>query len=114
MGTEPKTHFVSATPFMPPRHYRKGRGKFTEWLHQEVRKEAVNQGLPVPMEIEFLPTLACSDREIRWLEFRRSRKGESSQVGYGFRVTFPEPVSGPVALGYGAHFGLGLFVPESP
>lgn len=26
-------------------------------------------------------------------------------------IEFLEPVSGPIAVGYGAHFGLGLFVP---
>lgn len=31
--------------------------------------------------------------------------------GYGFRITFPDSVDGPLALGYGAHFGLGLFIP---
>ncbi|MCQ8903236.1 MAG: type I-U CRISPR-associated protein Csb2 [Methanothrix sp.] len=111
-GTEPGTHFTSATPFIPPRHYRKGRGDFSAWLCQEVRREASNHGLPEPVEIRIVPKLSCSGRDIRWLEFRRSRKGESSRIGYGFDVVFPEPVAGPVALGYGAHFGLGLFVPS--
>jgi CRISPR-associated protein Csb2 len=26
-------------------------------------------------------------------------------------IDFLKPVSGPIAVGYGAHFGLGLFVP---
>jgi hypothetical protein len=30
----------------------------------------------------------------------------------GFRLSFSEPVFGPIALGYGCHFGLGQFVPE--
>jgi CRISPR-associated protein Csb2 len=29
------------------------------------------------------------------------------------RVTFPEPVVGPLAFGYRAHFGLGLLMPEA-
>jgi len=28
------------------------------------------------------------------------------------RVTFDEPLAGPIALGHLSHFGLGLFVPE--
>lgn len=32
--------------------------------------------------------------------------------GAAFTITFPEPRQGPFALGYGAHFGLGLFVPD--
>jgi len=27
------------------------------------------------------------------------------------KITFPEPVMGPLAFGYGAHFGLGQLVP---
>ena len=53
---------------------------------------------------------------ISWLKFRRERlngggsKGGSN--GFGFRLKFPRPVTGPIALGYGCHFGLGLFVAE--
>jgi CRISPR-associated protein Csb2 len=34
--------------------------------------------------------------------------------GYDLRLTFAEPVSGPLCLGHSSHFGLGLFaaVPE--
>jgi CRISPR-associated protein Csb2 len=54
-------------------------------------------------------------RRLRSLQFQTTRydgggsHGNSS--GNAFIITFPEPVSGPLALGYGAHFGLGLFVP---
>jgi CRISPR-associated protein Csb2 len=113
-GTEPRTCFTSATPFLPPRHYRKGRGDFMKWITGEVSKEAENHCLPKPISITPVSKLESRHRDFRWLEFRRSRKGESSQIGYGFSLVFPEPVAGPIALGYGAHFGLGLFVPESP
>ena len=29
-----------------------------------------------------------------------------------FRLRFPKPVAGPIALGHSCHFGLGLFLPE--
>ncbi len=55
-----------------------------------------------------------------WLKFRRERlNGGGSKAGssgFGFRLTFrdehgqPQPVTGPIALGYGCHFGLGTFV----
>ena len=35
-------------------------------------------------------------------------------VGYALRITWDDPVRGPIALGYGCHFGLGLFVTDSP
>lgn len=113
-GTEPRTNFTSATPFLPPRHYRKGRGDFMEWIAGEVRKESEYHGFPRPIDIKPVVKLEGKDRSFRWLEFRRNRKTDSSQIGYGFRIIFSEPVAGPIALGYGAHFGLGLFVPESP
>ena len=112
VGSEPNTRLTSATPFLPPRHYRKGRGEFGEWLKQEVAKAAEDHGLPKPIRITIVPRLISSRREIRWLEFRRNRKNENAQIGYGFELTFQEPVVGPVALGKDAHFGLGLFVSE--
>ena len=106
------TRLVSATPFVPPRHYRKGRGDFAEWLAAEVRREAINHGLPPPVNVRLLPSLETSRRGVRWLEFRRNRKDDAAQIGYGFEIEFAEPVTGPVALGYGAHFGLGHFVAD--
>jgi hypothetical protein len=31
-------------------------------------------------------------------------------MGFAVRLTFETPVKGPLVLGYGSHFGLGLFV----
>jgi len=119
------TRLVSATPFVPPRHYRKGRGDFAEWLAAEVRREATNHGLPPPVRVALLRGAGRRDASatgagrrdasatgIRWLEFRRNRKDDPAQIGYGFEIEFAEPVTGPVALGYGAHFGLGQFVAD--
>jgi CRISPR-associated protein Csb2 len=106
--------FRSATPFVPPRHYRTGRGSFTDWLAKEVAREATNHGLPVPVRVVALPALVQRDgRRMRWIEFRRSRKGADARLGFGFQLEFAEPTCGPIALGYGCHFGLGLFTPEN-
>ena len=52
-----------------------------------------------------------------WRHFRVERNGEGKgppiAAGFGLRVTFTEPVMGPIALGYAAHFGLGLLRPSS-
>jgi CRISPR-associated protein Csb2 len=108
---EPSACLTSATPFVPTRHYRKGRGTLAEWLAKEVCREATNHGLPVPLQVTPLPKLTIRGRDLRWIEFRRARKGEATRMGYGFTITFPEPVRGPIALGYGCHFGLGQFRP---
>jgi hypothetical protein len=48
-----------------------------------------------------------------WIEFRRNRKDDAPQPGYGFQIEFAEPVAAPFSLGYGCHFGLGQFDVES-
>jgi CRISPR-associated protein Csb2 len=54
---------------------------------------------------------------LRSLQFLTSRhRGGGSRGpdgGAAFDITFPEERPGPFALGYGAHFGLGLFLPVS-
>jgi len=54
-----------------------------------------------------------SGKEVSWLSFQTTRKSgggsRGAQRGYGFELEFSSPVRGPIAVGYGAHFGLGLF-----
>ena len=42
----------------------------------------------------------------------RSHGSIGSNKTYTARLEFTEPVQGPITLGYGSHFGLGLFLPE--
>jgi CRISPR-associated protein Csb2 len=105
----PVTQMMSVTPFVPPRHYRRGRGPWTDWLFEQVRQEAANHGLPIPREIKLAPSLATRRKEYRWIQFRRNRGGDPIRQGYGFVLKFSEAINGPFALGYGAHFGLGQF-----
>jgi len=50
-----------------------------------------------------------------WRHFRRERLDGKHKppipLGVGLRLTFSEAISGPLCLGYGSHFGLGLFCP---
>ena len=103
--------FVSVTPFVPSRHYRRGRGEFSQWLDAQLRRECRNHGIQEPSHIQTMHSTRAEGRPFRWIEFRRNRKGDDSMMGFGFEIKFREPVSGPVALGYGAHFGLGQFRP---
>lgn len=109
-GTLSSCYFRSETPFVPPRHYRKGRGDFAGWLAAEVGREARNHGLPEPVTVKPLERLKRKGHDYSWLEFRRNRKGDEAGLGYGFELEFAVPVAGPFTLGYGAHFGLGLFL----
>jgi CRISPR-associated protein Csb2 len=100
----------SATPFIPPRHWRPGRGPFGRWLSEEAARECRNHGLPVPVKVEPVAELRIrGSRSIHWMEFRRNRKEDRVRSGYGLRMDFDEPVPEALALGYGCHFGLGQF-----
>jgi len=103
--------WVSATPFVTSRHYRKGRGTYEEWLSGEIARECDFHGLPSPVAVEWIPETIHTRHPIRWMEFMRSRKGGSPLRGHGCILTFERPLSGHFALGSGCHFGLGLFLP---
>jgi CRISPR-associated protein Csb2 len=105
------TTFKSVTPFVPTRHYRKGRGNYDQWLENEVKHEAKNHGLPEPVAVRKLEKLDLKGHSYYWLEFIRNRKEDSIRSGYGFEIEFSDPIPGPFSIGYGAHYGLGTFKP---
>lgn len=64
-----------------------------------------------------MASTSLGEREVRWQEFLRRREMDerappANGAGYGFRIMFPEPVQGPVAVGYASHFGMGGFIFE--
>ncbi len=118
----------SLTPFVSTRHaktFRDGRPKMdaSGWqvgsgAHDLLRLLALHpQGAAANIKQfdERERPFQFGSRSLRSLQFQTIRhdgggnRGNSS--GNAFIIRFPEPVSGPLALGYGAHFGLGLFVP---
>lgn len=118
--------WVSRTPFMLTRHpktHRDGRPKIgpdglqTDGPEAQLRTELARRGFPAPVGVEPVRHTGMGGKDVRWLEFRRERVNGAgrlaSPMGYGFRVTFDEPARGPLALGYGCHFGLGQFVAVS-
>ena len=95
----------SATPFVPPRHRRKGRD-FGAFLEEEVRRECRNHGVEEPAAVEPLKEMPGIFHEV---EYRRNRKQDPVRPGYALRVRFGAERGGIFAIGYGAHFGLGQF-----
>lgn len=95
----------SVTPYLHPWYSKKRFG-----VVEQVSRECTLRGCPEPVTVELLP-----DEKPRALEFRRFRAkrglAQPDRRGRFLRLTFPEPVTGPLALGFGCHFGLGLFVP---
>ena len=104
-------YWKSMTPYIPPRHVydRRGKVKSGESVEEQIKEELSSRGFPVAeVEIE-----ECSSRWVKVHQPSRTREGATNddKRGYTVRITFSEPIKGPVFLGHSCHFGLGLFVP---
>jgi len=105
--------WMSVTPFVPPRYLKK-RGRNT--LEGQVIAELSARGLPEPTDIRVLDPRR-DQRQLRIRHFIRSRRqGPAAPVNVAFSLSlrFAEPIKGPLCLGYGCHFGLGLFSSGAP
>ncbi len=103
--------WVSVTPFVTSRHYRRGRGSLQQWLNSEIARECKFHSLPQPTNISWIPWTVNGPHPIRWMQFMRGKRDERPFRGNGCILTFEKPVQGPFALGSRSHFGLGLFQP---
>jgi CRISPR-associated protein Csb2 len=113
--------WLSVTPFVLYR-YPKTRNDGSPKLNEEgrqidgpaeqVRLACDRRGFPEPAAVERVPACQLEGTSLRWTEFQRWRtRGPDPALtdGFGFRLTFEEPVAGPLTLGYASHFGLGMF-----
>lgn len=105
------TTWESVTPFVPPRFSKLRRGELVDSPLEQLRRLAEEV---VGTEVVSVDVHESeSERTFGWNRFVRYRLKDRERMagrsGHGFRITFAEPVEGPVALGYGAHFGLGRF-----
>lgn len=103
------TRWLSVTPYLMPWHAKKGFG----WADQ-IARELAKRNMPKPCEP---PTdqglLIIKGRHRRPIHFHRfrSRRGlrQPDMLGRFIELRFKEPIPGPLALGFGCHFGLGMF-----
>ena len=131
----PALAFRSATPFVPAR-FLKSRGK--DSILFQVQRELGYLGLPEAKEVQIevadgrwmstahVATGRRSDDLVvsadgtamrphpRFRHFVRARASRPPPVPFGLslRLVFEHPVSGPITIGYGSHFGLGVFEPD--
>jgi len=106
----------SVTPFSPPRFTSRGGGKPPrprDLPEAQVVRELRLRGLPEPLAVTRIDGYEVEGRPlVRWLDFHGRRfNGAQGHGLYGFEIEFAEPVTGPIALGFASHFGLGLFLP---
>jgi CRISPR-associated protein Csb2 len=102
----------SVTPYLHPWYRKKG------FMHEDqLRRECRERGLPEP-NAESIESIEDGGRMLRPVHFHRFRRSRSRGVrrqrqpdtqGSFWELTFPEPVAGPIALGFGCHHGLGIF-----
>jgi CRISPR-associated protein Csb2 len=121
---ESKT-WVSRTPFIPTRHPKATRAGVPKCDAQglqigspehDLRRLLKLDQFPDPVIVEPVGGTQLDGREVPWRAFLLRReagegKPAANGAGYGFRIEFSEPVRGPVAVGYGAHFGMGGCIP---
>lgn len=112
--TGPARTWRTLTPFTTPRH-RKRRQSWEEFVSSTVRRDLAHHGLasdPDRVEIAYVPDDEVSPVGLRARTVHRSRSlGRSrQQAGFHVQLTFREPLTGPLALGALAHFGLGTMV----
>ena len=96
----------SVTPFVCPRFVKK-RGKNT--VEGQIRAELESRNLPCDEKEVKIEVLLQESRELRHFVRRRKNSAPPQDMGYAVRLTFEEQVTGPITLGFGSHFGLGLF-----
>lgn len=110
----PSRIWASVTPYLRPR-YLKGKDP-VEQTRRMVCAECEHRGWPVPdvqYEIDDGRSIRTGGQTRNVLAFHRfrGRRGltQPDRTGLALRLEFPQEISGPLALGFGCHFGLGLF-----
>lgn len=114
----PSRVWRSVTPFVLTRHPKvrrspgdpSGLPKVVDGPEDQLLREMRLRGYPVPERVQLVrsPDLVGASA---WAQFRRRRRGGPQPAGgaFGFEVEFTSPQVGPLAFGYGSHYGLGLF-----
>lgn len=103
----------STTPFLASGHL-KSKGHPGEALRL-LRRRGFDVGAVRVSRIPDIPVGGSLRRPLQFDRFRqRGREKQPDTVGAFLEISFPEPIQGPLALGYGCHFGLGLFARTDP
>jgi CRISPR-associated protein Csb2 len=102
----------SVTPFLAAGHLKSG-GYPAEARRLLARRLLFSESDLGAVKVDVLSSRTIHGRERRPIHFHRVRSGgremQPDPMGTFLRLTFPSPIEGPLALGFGSHFGLGLF-----
>jgi CRISPR-associated protein Csb2 len=85
-------------------------------IEDQIKKECRKRGLLEPIALERLESIQINGRERKSVHFHRFRnkRGLTQPDIHGsfWKLTFSKPISGPLAIGFGCHYGLGMFKAE--
>ena len=109
-------------PRMVTEHYQKDGPEyqvlkfiqFLPWLNLqgEPTYQEHEEGLAIYFEGEIAAVASCEPFPKFWEWESECRQGKKvGRIGYNVQLWFSQPVSGPIVLGYAAHYGLGSLVP---
>ena len=111
----------SVTPYLHPWHIKKPERRSPEAtlaaVTEQLRRELGLRGSDLPRieSVIELPDTQAGGRRLKPLHFHRFRRKrgliQPDTLGRILELRFADPVRGPLALGFGCHFGLGLFAP---
>ena len=114
----------SVTPYLHPWHLKKPDQRSAEALlsaiTEQLRREWAlrDDAQPTIALVTLRADTRAGGRRLMPLHFHRFRRKrgltQPDTLGRFLELHFSEPVRGPVALGFGCHFGLGLFAPAPP
>lgn len=101
-------NWESITPYLHPWYTKRGFN-----VEAQIRRECSLRGLPEAAELAELPAITVGSQlrePLRFCRYRKNQKPEQpDRQGSFWRIRFAQPIAGPLALGFGCHFGLGLF-----
>ncbi len=109
----------AATAYVTPlwRTTPGGRERLGLDAEAQLRGELAARGIPAPVRIIWRKRMRVPGASLAPVGFVVSvltRKAPADAFQGAPTLIFAEPVTGPLALGFGKHFGLGLMKPERP
>lgn len=114
----PARSWQAITPYVTPRHTRgrtrNERPRRNSTLEKQLADEISKRGLSAAAVARGAPTRSVGGRLVPALAFEMDRGISKPHADFDCsfpEVTFQQPEWGPLAFGFGCHFGLGLLAP---
>lgn len=110
--------WVSLTPYVLNRHVKvrgsKNNKKIVDGPEDQLRREIKARFNQVVKDIKITNGKSKMKSGLLPVEFKRWRKNNLVGFGaYNVELEFENELYGPLSLGHGSHFGLGLFMPST-